>query len=94
MKTKHFILIIACSVLLFSCADRNDDEEVNQIEKKIELKKTTISKEIKTEASKIGDSTNVNPNQLPVSTINTDGNTIQPSDPDPVVDPTKPDKPW
>ncbi|MDV7696249.1 hypothetical protein N6B72_04865 [Chryseobacterium soli] len=94
MKTKLIILAAAASILLFSCSDRDQDEtgKLNNDGTNLDLRKLKNTNNKNGSINKVEDSIKIPQNIDPgIRTQNLDGNGISP---DPVVDPTKPDKPW
>lgn len=92
MKTKTLFLSAIAALTVYSCSSERDEQvQNNQVETKIDLKKEKTNNQGSMTA-KDGDSTTIQPKKLPSDPPTP----TDPNDPgtEPVVDPTKPDKPW
>lgn len=99
MKTLNIILLSAFAAVAVSCStDRIEDEvQVPVTEKKLDLKPLKTENNQGNAAAKVGDSTMNQPTMMPTMPVEP----TEPTNPNgpgteqpPVVDPTKPDKPW
>lgn len=91
MKTKTFLLSAIVALAVYSCSSDRDEQVQNpETQIKTDLKKIKTNNNQASETAKAGD-TVIILNKLPTDPLD-------PTDPkdgtDPVVDPTKPDKPW
>ncbi|MFP7656135.1 hypothetical protein [Chryseobacterium proteolyticum] len=93
MKTIKFIIAaLLLTFTVYSCSAEREEENVQQSSSpKLDIKKLKTSNNQK-EAGKVGDSVVLAPNKAndPADGVNQS----DPNAPNPVVDPTKPDKPW
>ncbi|MDQ1855711.1 hypothetical protein [Chryseobacterium sp. WLY505] len=95
MKTVRVTFLLAIiTASVYSCTSDRDEESTAKSESPVKLDLRKLKTNNKTGAvSKIGDTIQVNAGDGPKSTTgSTDPNND--TGEDPIVDPTKPDKPW
>lgn len=97
MKIKSILLAAAAALIVYSCSTDRDDANPSETPAgKMRIEK--IKTNNREESSKMSDSTTVaNPMSSPnvgLSPKTEDPSSNEPGTENPVVDPTKPDKPW
>lgn len=99
MKTKILLLAAIGAIIVNSCTTDRENEEVQPpVSQKMELEKLKTDNN-KNETSKVSDSVDLPDHQFsspPNTGLDPDPNPNDPNDPgtQPIIDPTKPTKPW
>lgn len=93
MKTVKLIFAaLLLAITVYSCSSDRDEEKVNPTSnQKVDVKKLKLTNNQK-ETGKVGDS--ILPAPQKANDLTQGVNQTDPNAPSPVVDPTKPDKPW